>query len=150
MNLGVAGLLAVLALAFFIESLRLLPLKPESGDVGPGLFPALLSALLAVLLVVAGIREFRTQRAADGGDAGGLDKQSVAVIGAYVVLIIGAAVLVRFAGVFVAIAVSSLVLLRFFERVSWFRTVLFTAGLIVTVYLTFVTLIGLRLPLFGQ
>jgi hypothetical protein len=34
--------------------------------------------------------------------------------------------------------------------VSWFRTVLFTAGLIVTVYLTFVTLIGLRLPLFGQ
>jgi putative tricarboxylic transport membrane protein len=141
-ELGVALVLLVLACWVVWESMKM----PAGtlGAPGPGFFPGVLGAMLALTSLGLIVRAVRIQRTgADSGVQVQLGHRDIVIT---TVALIVVALLFEWLGYLLSATLFMLALLRAFSTRGWVRSLVFAVVTAVVSYEIFVQLLGVTLP----
>ena len=135
----------VVTLMFFFSSSEL-PMTASNGLLGAGFFPKVITVILAILLVSYLLSTYSKANQGIAKPAAKRSKQSILNQVIFTSSLLIALALIEFLGMLVTLGLFLFAMLIIIEKISYTRSILFSAATTVCLYIIFVRWLGLVLP----
>ncbi|WP_428912403.1 tripartite tricarboxylate transporter TctB family protein [Niallia sp. Krafla_26] len=137
------GFLFLMSTVFFVASFNL-SMTVTGGLLGAGFFPRVISVLVMIMTLFYFITTFRNNDKQETSKP--IDKQKVKVQLLFCLALLVTLALINLLGMLVSLGLFMIAILKFFEKMSWRRSIIFTIAMMVLIHVVFVRWLGLVMP----
>ncbi len=115
------------------------------GLLGAGFFPRVISIIIMIMTFIYFLSTFRNNNE-NQGTPKPIDKQKVKVQLIFCLSLIVTLLLISVLGMLVSLGLFMITILKLFEKMSWRRSIIFSAAMMILIQIVFVQWLGLVMP----